>query len=97
VRRHQGRFAQLVESGHAPGWGSSQVQQSGNSGQADRLLGFNPVQAFGLSELRWDNERGYRLRGDGVGSLLGEMRDEVGMQKTEALSLTGIAIRVVVE
>jgi hypothetical protein len=53
--------------------------------------------AFGLSELRWDNEKGYRLRGDGVGVLLGEMRDEVGLRKTEAPCLTGIAIHVVVE
>jgi hypothetical protein len=33
--------------------------------------------------------------GDGVGVLLGD--DEVGMRKTEALGLTRIAIRVVVE
>jgi hypothetical protein len=40
---------------------------------------------------------GYRLRGDGVGALLGEVRDEVSMWKTEALSLTRIVIRVVVK
>jgi hypothetical protein len=31
--------------------------------------------------LRKDNEKGYRLRGDGVGALLGEMQGEVGMRK----------------
>jgi DNA-directed RNA polymerase specialized sigma subunit len=50
-----------------------------------------------LSELRYDNEKGYQLRGYGVRALLGEMRDEVGMRKIEAMSLTRIAIRVMVE
>jgi hypothetical protein len=31
--------------------------------------------------LRLDNEKGYRLRGDGIGALPGEMQDEVGMRK----------------
>jgi hypothetical protein len=51
ARRHQGRVAQLAESGHAPGWGSSRVRQPVSSGQADRLHGITPGQAFGLSEL----------------------------------------------
>jgi hypothetical protein len=37
------------------------------------------------------------LRGDGVGALLVEIWDEVGMRKIESPSLTGIAICVVVE
>jgi hypothetical protein len=43
ARRHQGRVAQLAESGQAPGWGSRQVRQPGSSGRADRLLGSKPV------------------------------------------------------
>jgi hypothetical protein len=42
TRQHRGRVAQLAESGHAPGWGSSQAQQPGSIGQDDRLLGFKP-------------------------------------------------------
>jgi hypothetical protein len=39
ARRHQGRVAQLAESGQVAGWGSSHVRQPGSSGWADRLLG----------------------------------------------------------
>jgi hypothetical protein len=47
--------------------------------------------------LRQDNEKGYRLRGDGARALLGKMQDEVGMKKTKAPGLIRIAIHVVVE
>jgi hypothetical protein len=32
ARRHRGRVAQLAESGHVSGWGSSRVRQQGCSG-----------------------------------------------------------------
>jgi hypothetical protein len=46
--------------------------------------------------LRQDNEKGYRLRGDGVGVRLGEIRGEVGIRKMEALGLIGMPIQVAV-
>jgi hypothetical protein len=44
--------------------------------------------------LRWDNEKGYRLRGDGVAARLGEIRGEVGIRKMEAPGLIGMPIQV---
>jgi hypothetical protein len=72
ARWHRGRVTQLAESG----WVGA---QDGFSNQGflvglTSYLGSSRVKpAFGLSKLRQDNEKGYQLRGDGVGALLGEM------------------------